>query len=434
MNTKTFFLLGMVMTTFFCFFLDGVKGDNLFSFCKVEDEEPEFDFQLMAFTDPQPGVCAWPRFAGGLDASVIEWLSGLGIAGIHVDYNSGLLHGAAAHEFNDPAFVYDTKRQEPQLERKENEGTFLGEFGSVHGGQTELRKWTSYSPNGRVDFTGGHVDATYSTVAGPGLTGDCSSRFYTFDQMTGFLSGFGPVSSNAGAAKFVQTSMGVSNPNFGYNIDDKCSGTPEVYGLTYSPQSGLFWTAYSGFVNNDTVLFVTSLNPATRTSQTVYVNEFTLLDNGAWIPSDGIEISSDGQSLWLMVVDITSPTRSLDDAKDEKLEKKMKNVEKLTRSSRCRGSSVSPHLEAAYRAEVKARKAEGRSPPLFITQFYQIDLASATLSVASEPYWGLLCQGLTQVSPAPCRRTRSDPMSFEAILGNPEQATTPAKRSVGIRS
>lgn len=184
-TTRKIFLLGMVMTAFF--FFSSIKGDGLFSICLVEDEEPWLDWQLMAFTDPEVGVCDWPRFAGGLDESTINWLEEpFGLAGIHVDHTTGLLHGAAIHEYFDP--VYEGRRRsddggvveegESKKRGSDFEGQYLGDFGSWNGGMTVLRKWTDYSPNGRVDFSGSHIDAIYSTIPGPGLTGDCSSRKY----------------------------------------------------------------------------------------------------------------------------------------------------------------------------------------------------------------------------------------------------------------
>jgi len=176
-------------------------------------------------------------------------------------------------------------------------------------------------------------------------------------------------------------------------------------------------------------LFVTSLDPKTLTTSTMVIDSFTLLDNGAWVPSDGIEASSDGRFLWMMVADIPCAPRREEPEKPETRNPSRPTAAKrgevpdcaagkkrADKQARCTNRRATPELEASYEGELAARKLDGRTPPIFITQFYKIDLQTGTVSAASEPYYGVLCSGLTQIQNQCRGRTRSDAMSFEAVL------------------
>ena len=173
MNITKLFLFCAVI---YALVIVGVRGDNLFSICEVEDDEPEFEVQLMAFTNPTPGVCDWPRFAGALDEdSFSDGILETGGA-IHV-HTDGYLYGTTAPFYYDFAFEYCVLRDEAKkVEPKEPIGEEDNVFGygwNVNGGQTVLRKVTGYSPNGRVDFQKGWSDSLISSVPGLMLTGDC---------------------------------------------------------------------------------------------------------------------------------------------------------------------------------------------------------------------------------------------------------------------
>jgi len=175
-------------------------------------------------------------------------------------------------------------------------------------------------------------------------------------------------------------------------------------------------------------LFVTSLDPKTLTTSTMVIDSFTLLDNGAWVPTDGIEASADGRFLWMMVSDAPCAPR-----REEPEKPVTRNPSRPTaaqrgdkvpdcgrkradKQARCTNRRATPELEASYEGELAARRLDGRTPPIFITQFYKIDLQAGTISAASEPYYGVLCYGLTQLQNQCRGRTRSDAMSFEAVL------------------
>ena len=182
MNITKLFLFCAVI---YALVIVGVRGDNLFSICEVEDDEPELEIQLMAFTNPTPGVCDWPRFAGALDEdSFSDGILETGGA-IHV-HTDGYLYGTTAPFYYDFAFDYcvldelkrdEAKKAQPKGVPGEEENVF-GYGWNANGGQTVLRKVTGYSPSGRVDFQKSWSDSLISSVPGPMLTGDCFGSTY----------------------------------------------------------------------------------------------------------------------------------------------------------------------------------------------------------------------------------------------------------------
>jgi len=359
-----------------------VGGEELVAVC-FNFLDPAKD--LVTFTHPDGRLPEIPHFLGSLELwTEKQTIDHSHLGGLHVSAKDTTYFISLHSVYDGEIFGSTSRRRDSFDSNTPNPGTLIP-TNHQNGGMTVIRKYTNYSPNGRINPQSGWLDTTYTSAPGPGLTGDCEGYLYQWDQRTGFLVKMDPDTGTT-------SSVGVYNPNA---AGLSPNATKATLGLTYNPVNGHFYTAYFGLVPESanvttevSALYITEIDPIAATAVTSYIPLFEgrYFVDTAVLTEDSLEISADGSSLWLMV---SYPTGA-----------------DVHSSGRSEFAQIFPKFAERIRQEEMDQIKFGRNGPILFTGLLSINLETQVIT-EGEIVFGVICAGLSHThNPCPVETVR----------------------------